>query len=454
MAMLPIHFNGVPVGTIGVRDNQFFVEYDKAWAEKGFALSPHIPLDGTGWPVSIEHFLINLFPEGDQLDVLLRSMQIRKNNVMGILSAIGLDAPGAMAYGEGEADSDRLRPVTSEEITAKLDSGDPNEILVWDGKYRLSLAGVQMKLNIAVNDGEFFLADGRLASTHILKFAKPQHRNLIANEFVCMRLAHAVGLDVAEVECLHFGDHRSLLVKRFDREISTAADTASGITGAGNLGHAVGAAEQDHAGTGQVRRLHVIDGCQLLDLPPEYKYEQIHGAGKDVKHIRDGASIPMLFDAINQSLIPAKARLQLLDLILFNLIIGNSDAHGKNISFSINQKGFEIAPFYDLVSVCFEARQNPKIDTNLAMAIGDEFDPDAITAYHLITMAENVGIAPNLLKRRLVLMCDKVKKLAGQLNLEGLNDRKVADSLIEFILARTEWFEQQAGEFQAVMDSL
>lgn len=428
MATLPIHFNGVPVGTIGVRDNQFFVEYDKAWAEKGFALSPHIPLDGTGRSVSIEHFLSNLFPEGDQLDVLLRSMQIRKSNVMGILSAIGLDAPGAMAYGAAEADSDRLRPVTGEEITAKLDSGDPNEILVWDGKYRLSLAGVQMKLNIVVSEGEFFLADGRLASTHILKFAKSEHRHLIANEFVCMRLAHAVGLDVAEVECLQFGDHRSLLVKRFDREAGT--------------------------GTGQVRRLHVIDGCQLLDLPPEYKYEQIHGGGRDVKHIRDGASIPMLFDAINQSLIPAKARLQLLDLILFNLIIGNSDAHGKNVSFSIDQKGFEFAPFYDLVSVCFEARQNPKIDTNLAMAIGDEFDPDQITAYHLITMAENVGIDPNLLKRRLVLMCDKVKKLAGQLNLEGLNDREFAEALIEFILARIEWFERQADEFQAVMDSL
>lgn len=429
MAMLPVYFNGKElVGTIGVRDNQFFVEYDKAWLEKGFALSPHIPLDGTGRSVSIEHFLSNLFPEGDQLDVLLRSMQIRKSNVMGILSAIGLDAPGAMSYGEGEADADRLRPVTGEEVTAKLDSGDPNEILVWDGKYRLSLAGVQMKLNIVVNDGEFFLADGRLASTHILKFAKPEHRHLIANEFVCMRLAHAVGLDVAEVECQKFGDHRSLLVKRFDREAET--------------------------GTGQVQRFHVIDGCQLLDLPPEYKYEQIHGAGKDVKHIRDGASIPMLFDAINQSLIPAKARLQLLDLILFNLIIGNSDAHGKNVSFSIDQKGFEFAPFYDLVSVCFEAKQNPKIDTNLAMAIGDEFDPDLITAYHLITMAENVGIDPNLLKRRLVLMCDKVKKLAGQLNLEGLNDWEYAVSLIEFILARTEWFERQADEFQAVMDSL
>lgn len=292
---LPINFNDEPVGVISIRDSKFFVEYQESWVETGFALSPFIPLDGAGSSLSIEYFLSNLFPEGDPLDVLLRSMQIRKSNTMGILSAIGLDASGAMSYGADNAD--QLRTVTFEEITAKLDSGDLEQILVWDGKYRLNLAGVQMKLNIVVNNGDFYLADGRLTSSHILKFAKPEHRHLIANEFVCMRLAHAVGLDVAEVDCLQFGNHQSLIVKRFDREsgVSTSA--------------------------GQLRRLHVIDGCQLLDLPPQYKYEQIHGGGRDVKHIRDGASIPMLFEAINQSVIPAVARMQLLDMILFNLII-------------------------------------------------------------------------------------------------------------------------------------
>ncbi|EMR12502.1 hypothetical protein MPL1_09957 [Methylophaga lonarensis MPL] len=311
MVSLPITFNDEPVGTIGVRDHEFFVEYDERWLQTGFALSPHIPLDGSARPLSIEYFLSNLFPEGDQLDVLLRSMQIRKSNMMAILSVIGMDAPGAMAYGAEHVGENHLRRVTSEELAAKLDSGDPAQILVWDGKYRLSLAGVQMKLNIVLAEDNFFLADGSLASTHLLKFAKPQHRYLIVNEFVCMRLAQAVGLEVAEVECLQFGAHRSLMVRRFDRELA------------------------DGTLTGQQRRLHVIDGCQLLDLPPQYKYEQIHGVGRDVRHIRDGASIPLLFEAINKSLIPAKARMQLLDMILFNLIIGNSDAHGKNVSFRL-----------------------------------------------------------------------------------------------------------------------
>ncbi|WP_430009217.1 HipA domain-containing protein [Methylophaga lonarensis] len=432
MVSLPITFNDEPVGTIGVRDDEFFVEYDERWLQTGFALSPHIPLDGSARPLSIEYFLSNLFPEGDQLDVLLRSMQIRKSNVMAILSAIGMDAPGAMAYGAEHVGENHLRRVTSEELVAKLDSGDPAQILVWDGRYRLSLAGVQMKLNIVLAEDNFFLADGCLASTHLLKFANPQHRYLIVNEFVCMRLAQAVGLEVAEVECLQFGAHRSLMVRRFDRELA------------------------DGTPTGQQRRLHVIDGCQLLDLPPQYKYEQIHGVGRDVRHIRDGASIPLLFEAINQSLIPAKARIQLLDMILFNLIIGNSDAHGKNVSFRVDRAGVQMAPLYDLVSVCFEARQIPDIDDNLAMAIGDEFDADKITAYHLITMADEVGIDRNLLKRRLALMCGKVKKLAGLLSFDSLTEAEqdYAKALIVFILKRNDWFEQQVAEFKPVIASL
>lgn len=115
-----------------------------------------------------------------------------------------------------------------------------------------------------------------------------------------------------------------------------------------------------------------------------------------------------------------------------------------------------MAPLYDLISVCFEAKQNTKIDDNLAMAIGDEFDPDQITAYHLIIMADNVGIDRNLVKRRLTLMCDKVRKVVGQLSLEGLTmeDQHYAASLIAFILERTDWFERQVNEFKPVMKSL
>lgn len=83
-----------------------------------------------------------------------------------------------------------------------------------------------------------------------------------------------------------------------------------------------------------------------------------------------------------------RVRDALLDWTLLNLIIGNnSDAHGKNIGFMAS--AFPVAPFYDLVSVW--------IETGLAMAIGDQFDPNKITAYDLLSFAKEVGITPALI---------------------------------------------------------
>lgn len=175
---------------------------------------------------------------------------------------------------------------------------------LWDGKYRLSVAGVQRKLNVYVNDThELFLASGHYASTHILKFASAKHPTLVLNEFFCMRLAYQVGLTVAPVKLLKLGSYHALEVQRFDRRRSK----------------------------GQVDKRHIIDACQALNLPPEFKYEQNFGSGRDVKHIRDGVSLTKLFQLAKQTSVPAHTAEQLLDWVLFNLVIGNSDAHGKTL---------------------------------------------------------------------------------------------------------------------------
>ena len=36
---------------------------------------------------------------------------------------------------------------------------------------------------------------------------------------------------------------------------------------------------------------------------------------------------------------------------LLQLLIGNSDAHGKNLSFFMNSAGLVLAPLYELVSI-------------------------------------------------------------------------------------------------------
>ncbi len=66
-----------------------------------------------------------------------------------------------------------------------------------------------------------------------------------------------------------------------------------------------------------VERLHVIHGCQMLDLTSSYKYERPFRTERDVQEIRDGASLPKLFAARHFSVGPVQFALRLLRWTLF-----------------------------------------------------------------------------------------------------------------------------------------
>ena len=130
----------------------------------------------------------------------------------------------------------------------------------------------------------------------------------------------------------------------------------------------------------KVDRLHLIDGCQMLDLPPTYKYERPFGKSGEGAKIRTGASLPLLFAASRQCRIPAMAIRDILNWSLFQLLIGNSDAHGKNISFFVNKAGIDVAPGYDLMNIDM---YGDEFDRDLAMAIGEEFVVEKIMPYEM-----------------------------------------------------------------------
>jgi len=402
--------------------------YDAAWMATGYPVSPHMPFSGHIESETVIHFIRNLFPEGHAFDVLLETQNLSKNNLYAILNAIGQDTAGALTFrkvGQDEQ-SARLRPVTEEELARRLDT--QSDMTVWDGKFRLSVAGVQNKLNIYRNVlGDLFLADGAYSSTHILKFSSGKFPTVTINELYCMRLAAAAGLNVAQVGHKKLGDHSALIVERFDRRMS-----ADGVD-----------------------KRHLIDGCQALDLPPEYKYEQNFGGGSDVSHIRDGASLSKLFAFTAKCSVPAHAVQVMTDWVLFNLIIGNSDAHGKNISFFVGANGLSITPFYDLVSVVFEAEQQEKLDTNSAMAIGDNFDMNTISAFDLLTMADEAGIKFDLLKRRLDRLIHLCRTTATTLDFsqERLSSQqlKTIRTLSRFVDKRCAALSAQSGQFGAII---
>ncbi len=360
--------------------------YTKKWQEIGYPISPHLPLHEQIPSVNVERFLRNLLPEGNGLDELIRCFHLSRYNTFGLVQALGLDIPGALVIISSEKKISRepfFRPISDNELEQRLKSREELSLIIWDSKPRLSSAGVQDKINVMLNsEGQLGFGEGSLCSTHLLKFEKKNVAHLVLNEYITMQLARNCGLTVAKVKLMRYGKEPALLVERFDRKLVSNS---------------------------LIKRRHIIDGCQSLNLSPDHKSERNFGGGRDVAHIRDGASLIKLFAFADQCANPAITKLQLLDWTLFNVLIFNYDAHGKNISFFVGSNGIVLTPFYDLVNI----RMYQTFEQEMAMALGDEFDGNTVNAYQLADFADTCQLNRTLVATRLRTL---IAKLVDALN--------------------------------------
>jgi serine/threonine-protein kinase HipA len=374
---------GERVGTIAYDslEERFSFVYASSWLGKdgAYPLSPHFPLStGEVSSSTVRRFLENLLPEGRALDIAATTHQISKNNIFGLVRELGRETSGAFSfYPEGSGPDLQptiLREIPRGELGRRIEERAQVPFAVWDGRVRMSIAGYQDKLPVYVKDNLFYLAEGALASTHILKPEPFDQRltGLVANEHFCMRLAARLGLQTAEVGIARV-PHPVLVVRRFDRE----------------------------SGNDCVRRIHVVDACQALDLPVAYKYERNFGAGKDVRQIRDGVSFERLFTTVvSHTTQKALTRQALTRWAILQFLIGNADAHGKNLSFFSRPEGLSMAPFYDLVSVA----QYEGLDHEFAMAYGDEFKLDEVTPFAWADFSKRSRLQRSFLAREMKRM--------------------------------------------------
>jgi serine/threonine-protein kinase HipA len=416
---LYIKLNREPVGYIkhNPSDDTFAIElYDKE-----LQLSPHITSGSDSGPV--KRFIMNLLPEGQGLEELSSMMHLSKSNVFGLIKAIGTETTGALSFHttQDEIEETSFREIPEGELISRIKERSQTPITIWDNKPRLSVAGVQEKLPVMINvKGTYGIGEGNLASTQILKFGKNPDEHIVLNEHLCMTLAKRLNLPVAETEILRLGEP-VLKVKRFDR---IYRDT-------------------------KVDRLHIIDGCQMLDLPPSYKYERVYGDGRDVKDFREGASLEKLFKAAALCSVPAAATRDILNWVLFNLIIGNCDAHGKNISWHYTRDEIRVTPFYDMLSISI---YGGKYNQNLAMAVGDNFSAK-VYAYDLAEMCEVCGLQPRFVARTLDKMAKAVwaetYTITSGLDLSG-DESDFAAELISLLKANAKWHIEVAKDLPHV----
>jgi serine/threonine-protein kinase HipA len=379
-----------------------------------FPLSPRLPLREEVWRgAEVQFFFANLLPEGMVLDTLTKLRHLPRGNVLRLLQAFGRECAGAFEIVPASEESrhvDRApvyRPYSRAELAADIAKLRDNiPLLASHAELRLSLAGAQNKIPVRYRDGELSLPVGDAPSTHILKPAlQPQKLfpDSVVNEAFCLRLAAALGLSVPDTIVLS-DPEPVLLIERYDRIVSD----------------------------GQVERLHQLDCCQLAGVLPANKYESDGGPG-----------FKTCFELINAwSAAPAPDRLRLVDRMIFNYLIGNADAHAKNLSMLYAADGsLRFAPAYDLLAT----GHWPQVASRMAMAIGGERRPAWVHARHWQRLCESVELNSTQLRRRALDLCAKAGRykddLLADLNASAAFTRYIASTLER----NSERIEQRLG---------
>lgn len=260
-----------------------------------------------------------------------------------------------------------------------------------DQRIRVSLAGMQEKLLLSKVAGDWCLPIDGFPSTHILKPAHPLLPNSITNEAFCMRLAHRLGVLVAPIEVNIFDGIPVLVIERYDR---SSVDQGK-----------------------KIFRLHQEDFCQAHSLEGRQKYEEAGGpsllqcAGMLERWAQDGQLE------------------RLLDITVLNVIVGNADAHAKNLSLLHQTKGqIQLAPAYDIMTTLYYAG----VSTISGMFMNGNRDISETTRNDLLQEAISWGMSQKS-------ATDRIEQLFANVNDEihhTAEEIQPPEALVDMLLAR------------------
>lgn len=369
-----------PIGVVELDDERARFTYAADWIADPatFHLSLSIPKPGPVEGEQVVSWLANLLPEGENLIGVGRALGVARSDIIALLDQLGGDTAGAAGVGQPRpfSASPEFLPIPDQvSLRRILDELPAKPFLAGEDGVSMSLAGVQEKLPLTLIGETLAVPVNGALSTHILKPDSARLAGMVHNEALCMTLARRCGLPVAEVVSGLADGRAYLLVTRHDRQ---------------------------PAG-GNWRRLHQEDFCQALGVPPSAKYE----------FNQTGRRGPSTLDMLNviDTHMTAVDRLALLDAVIFNVLICNTDAHAKNFSILLGEGGgARLAPLYDLICADVWGGMTRK----QAQAIGEERRGDQLRRKHWTAFAMAGGFAPTRLLRRVENLAQRVlEELVG-----------------------------------------
>jgi serine/threonine-protein kinase HipA len=307
------------------------------WPRNSPIVSCGLPLDTGDAPAGA--YCAGVLPEGRALESLAAQAGVAVNDTFDLLARYGRDIAGALVFAEAPPDPTRyaVQPYTADTLGDAVADLEQHPLGSHDDS-ELSLAGLQDKLLLVdLGDGRWGRPQHGAPSTHILKAEDRRYPGLVAAEAACLALARAAGLTTVTTELAELGGVPSLIVSRFDRRVD---------------------------GDGTVRRVHQEDLCQALGIDPRgargrAKYQDAGGPT-----FRQAAALLDAFAAAPEAELD-----RLVAIATYTVLIGNADAHGKNLALLHDTaETVTLAPLYDTVPTVLW----PKLRAEAAMTVGGQ----------------------------------------------------------------------------------
>lgn len=338
-------------------------------------------------------FFENLTPEAEIKTLIAKNIGVSENNPFSLLDKLGGDCAGAISLYRDEniptSINENLEEITEDNLISIIKKLPKNPLLISDKNARLSLAGAQPKFALVYKDGKYFYPNDRFPSTHIVKIENKNYKGLLENEFFCMKLAKELNIPVPNIDLKQVNGIKYLLIERYDREV-----------------------KKDN-----IKRIHQEDFCQVLGFLSDKKY-QMDG----------GPSIKKCYNAILEY-VNTQLSLNIrnfLEIIMYNYLIGNNDAHAKNFSIlHLKNNNITLSPFYDLVSTEIYS----DLSHNLAMNIGKQKISDKVNLNDFKLLATELDKKANIFDEMLLGKFSDIYNIANNLA-NALNKSKLTKSVI------------------------
>lgn len=364
MRELQVSINNQLIGKLSEDNDIWSFQYVVDWLNSAncyplcsdIPLSEHRQTDGSSKRY-IQWFFDNLLPEEGARTLLARDIDVNEADSFGILSIVGTESAGALTLSADNIveNSEQVIPLAFNDLNSRI-AALPDIPLNNVESKRMSIAGALHKMLVVLDSGAFYEPVGNTPSSHILKpdHSKPNlYWQTVRNEWFVMNLAKSLGFTVPATEVYYF-PAAAYVIERFDR---------------------IG----DYP---KQQRIHALDACQFLGLSRSSKYalSNVSQLNEFTEGLRNKGT----------------AKVAIFSWAIFNAIVGNTDAHLKNLSCLVSKQGAVLSPMYDLICTAIYENDRSHLNAQLSQLMGNAKILAQLTRADVVYFAEQLGLPEKL----------------------------------------------------------